>query len=330
MAREKILVIGSNSFSGATFVAHALEAGADTVGMSRSPEPPDVMLPYKWIPHDRFRFFQLDLNRDLDRMMGVIDDFQPEYVVNFAAQSMVGQSWQAPADWFMTNTVSMVRLHERLRKCAFMKKYVQISTPEVYGSTSGVIQEHTNYSPSTPYAVSKAACDLSLMTFLKAYQFPVVFTRAANVCGPGQQLFRIIPKTIHSVMSGENLKLQGGGHSVRCFIHMKDVSEGTLLAARRGKPGDIFHLSTDRQVTIRQLVEEICRQMNVEFARVVQETEGRLGLDSAYLLDSTKAKQELGWAPRISLEDIVRETIAWMRKNWDEIRRLPTEYVHKP
>ena len=327
---ERIFVIGSNSFSGASFVAHALAGGAEVMGSSRSPEPSQVFLPYRWMPHDRFRFHQLDLNHDLPKLMAVMDDFKPDYVVNFAAQSMVPQSWKAPADWFMTNVVSMVRLHDELRTRSYMKKYVQISTPEVYGSTQGSIREDAPYNPSTPYAVSKAACDMSLMTFVKAYNFPVVFTRAANVCGPGQQLYRIIPRTVFSILAGEKLKLQGGGTSVRSFIHMGDVSEGTLLAARRGKPGDIFHLSTDRRISIRALVEEICRQMKVEFNQHVEVAEARLGLDAAYLLDWSKARTELGWAPKISLEQIVTETVDWMKTRWEEIRKQPLDYIHKP
>jgi dTDP-glucose 4,6-dehydratase len=131
-------------------------------------------------------------------------------------------------------------------------------------------------------------------------------------------------------MTGTKLKLQGGGHSVRSFINMRDVAEGTLRAARRGQPGDIFHFATAETTSIRALVEEICRQLEVRFADVVEETEGRLGLDSAYLLDCEKARRELDWRPEIPLTQTIREMIAWMKEMWPEIQRLPTEYVHKP
>ncbi len=328
--RERFAVVGSNSFSGATFVAELLAEDTEVIGISRSPEPADVFLPYKWTEHDRFVFHRLDLNHDLDRIMEVLDEFRPAYVVNFAAQSMVAQSWEHPEDWFMTNTVSMVKLHDRLRTRDYLKKYVQISTPEVYGSTSGIVREDAPFNPSTPYAVSKAACDMSLMTFFKAYGFPVVFTRAANVCGPGQQLYRIIPRTIFCILSGEKLRLQGGGTSVRSFIHMRDVSQATIAAARRGTPGSVYHISTDRRVTIRELVEMICSMMKVSFEDHVEVTASRLGQDAAYLLDWSRARDELGWSPRISLEEILEETIAWMKDNWEVIRRQPREYVHKP
>lgn len=330
MANPKYLVIGSNSFSGASFVAHLLQRGADVVGISRSPEPADVFLPYKWIDHERFVFHQLDLNEHLNEILVVFSQFRPDYVVNFAAQGMVAQSWLHPEQWYTTNFLSMVKLHDRLRRSPFLKKYVQVSTPEVYGNTSGMVKEDAPYNPSTPYAVSKAACDMSLMAFHRAYGFPVVFTRAANVCGPGQQLYRIIPRTILCTMTGEKLKLEGGGESVRAFIHIRDVAEGTRRAAQDGEPGSIFHFSTRRHVSIRELVEEICRLRGMFFDDVVELVEGRRGQDAAYTLDWSKARAELAWEAVTSLEETLRETIEWMRNNQEEILRQPREYVHKP
>ena len=330
MASEKFLVIGSNSFTGAHFVAHALKEGAEVVGISRSPEPATCFLPYRWAPHDKFTFRQIDLNHDLKAALDLVASFKPDYVVNFAAQGMVAQSWQAPRDWLMTNTVAMVDLHDGLRKHKFIRKFVQASTPEVYGNTSGLVTETAPYNPSTPYAVSKAACDMSLFAFQRAYGFPVALTRSANVCGPAQLLFRIIPRAVLCVLAGEKLQLQGGGTSVRSFIHIRDVCDGTLLVARNAAPGEIFHFSTDRLVSIRELVELVCKQMNVPFEQVVEVSEGRLGLDAAYKLDATKARTVLGWQDRCSLEDIVQETVDWMRSRWDEIRVQPRGYQHKP
>jgi len=329
MATEKIAVIGSNSFSGAHFVAHCLRAGMEVIGISRSAEPASVFLPYQWIPHDRFRFFELDLNRHLSKIVQVLWEFRPEYIVNFAAQGMVAQSWNSPEDWLMTNTVSMVRLHEELRKSDSLRKFVHASTPEVYGNTPGLVREDTPYNPSTPYAVSKAACDMSLLAFRNAYNFPVALTRAANVCGPGQQLYRIIPKTIFCILNGQRLKLEGGGASVRSFIHVRDVCDGTLQVVRQAPPGEIFHLATDRQTSIRELVETICRKMNVPFERCMEVVERRLGQDTAYRLDCTKARTVLGWVPRISLDQTIDETIDWVRTHIDALRAQPATYVHK-
>lgn len=327
---EKIAVIGSNSFSGAHFVDYALAEGREVIGMSRSPEPNAVFLPYKSRQNANFQFYQLDLNHDLEQLMRVVHEFQPEYVVNFAAQSMVGESWQYPEHWFQTNTVATVKLHDQLRRCEFLKKYVHISTPEVYGSCEGLVQENTNYNASTPYAVSRAAADMSLKTFFDAYDFPVVFTRAANVYGPAQQLYRIIPRAILYFMLGKKLQLHGGGHSVRSFIHIRDVADGTLRVAQMGNPGEIYHLSTTRNISIRSLVQMIAEQMELSFEDNIEDVGERLGKDAAYLLDSTKSRETLGWKDQISLEQGIEETIAWVRDNLEEIRKQPFDYIHKP
>lgn len=330
LRHERITVVGSNSFSGATFVDLALEQGADVQGMSRSTEPHPVFLPYKRHGGERFHFHQLDLNHDLDKMMNLIGDFQPDYVVNFAAQSMVAQSWEHPEHWFMTNTLSTVKLHDRLRRCGFLKKYVHVSTPEVYGSCSGTVTENTEYRPSTPYAVSRAAADMSLMSFYQAYDFPVAFTRAANVYGPGQQLYRIIPRTILYFLTGRKLQLHGGGHSVRSFIHMRDVADGTLRVARQAPPGEIYHFSTKRTVSIRELVRMIADRLGAAFDEHVEVTEERLGKDAAYLLDATKAGNTLGWNAEVSLEAGLDETIGWVKNNLDVLKQQDWDYIHKP
>ena len=328
--KEKIVVIGSNSFSGSHFVDYALDKGIETIGISRSPELNPVFLPYKNRQNAAFRFYQLDLNHNLDEIMKIIQDFRPDYVVNFAAQSMVGESWQHPDHWFQTNTVATIKLHDQLRRCEFLKKYVHVSTPEVYGSCEGLVQENTNYNPSTPYAVSRAAADMSLKTFFDAYDFPVVFTRAANVYGPGQQLYRIIPRAILYFILGKKLQLHGGGHSVRSFIHIRDVADGTLRAARNGGPGEIYHLSTTRSISIRSLVQMIAEQMELSFEDNIEDVGERLGKDAAYLLDSAKARETLGWKDQISLEQGIEETIAGVRDNLDELKKQPFDYIHKP
>jgi dTDP-glucose 4,6-dehydratase len=325
-----VLVLASNSFSGASFIEFLLRQGMRVVGVSRSPEAHSAFLPYRWSGKDgQFSFHQCDLNRDLDRLMALVDAEQPPYVVNFAAQSMVGESWKNPEHWYMTNVVSAVRLHERLRHCAFLRKYVHITTPEVYGSTEGFIREDAPFNPSTPYAVSRAAGDMSLRTYFDAYRFPVVFTRAANVYGPGQQLYRIIPRTILFILLGRKLQLHGGGASRRSFIHMRDVSDATWRIARDAPPGETYHISTKEIVTVRQLVEQICRKLGVAFEDHVEVVGERLGKDAAYMLDSTKLRQTLGWRDQVSLDAGLDECIGWVKSNLDELQRQPFDYIHK-
>jgi len=325
---EKIIVIGSNSFSGASFVPFALDEGFEVTGISRSSEINPVFLPYKY-SGENIEFHQLDLNHNLDKIMALIESKRPEYVVNFAAQSMVAQSWDHPDHWFITNVVSTIQFHDKLRHCDFLKKYVHISTPEVYGSCEGYIKENNSYYPSTPYAVSRAAADMSLHTFFNSYKFPVVFTRAANVYGPGQQLYRIIPRTILFIKMGKKLQLHGGGTSERSFIHMRDVSDATLRIMKQASAGEIFHIATNDSITIRNLVELICDLMDVRFEDHVDVAEERLGKDSAYLLDSSKVRNTLGWQDQVSLKEGVLTVLQWIDKNFDILKQQPLDYVHK-
>lgn len=327
---ETVFVIGSNSFSGASFVDFALQKKVSVIGTSRSAESIDAMLPYKWRDHSLFNFHQLDLNKDLQRITDLLNAVKPKYVVNFAAQSMVGESWHRPQDWFMTNVVSTIKLHDVLRKCNFLERYVHVSTPEVYGSCSGFVNENFPFNPSTPYAVSRAAADMSLRTFHAAYNFPVVTTRAANVYGPGQQLYRIIPRTILFILLGRKLQLHGGGVSTRSFIHMADVSDATWRIMTEGHNGDTYHISTSEVISIRELVERICAKLGVAFADHVETVGERLGKDSAYHLDSSKVRNELGWADRIALDQGLDECIAWVRNNFEALKASTYDYIHKP
>lgn len=331
MAAGRILVVGSNSFSGASFVDYLLDEGFEVIGTSRSPEPNRAFLPYRWHGRDdAFRFHRIDLNSDLDRLMALVNAERPRYVVNFAAQSMVAESWKNPDHWMMTNVVSTVRLHDRLRHLDFLEKYVHVTTPEVYGSTEGFIKEDTPFNPSTPYAVSRAASDMSLRTFVEAYRFPAVFTRAANVYGPGQQLYRIIPRTILFVLLGRRLQLHGGGLSRRSFIHMRDVSSATLAVARESAPGETWHISTNEIVTIRELVERICAKLGASFEASVEVVGERLGKDAAYMLDSGKLRSRLGWADKVGLDRGLDECVEWVKSNFDVLKNEPFDYQHKP
>ena len=159
---NNIFIIGSNSFSGASFAGHALKNGANVVGISRSKEANFPFLPYKWENHSNFTFRSLDLNQNLEEIITLINELKPTHIVNFAAQSMVGESWINPADWFMTNVVSTINLHDNLRKCDFLKRYIHISTPEVYGTCSGFVDEEFPFNPSTPYAVPRSLSNVLL------------------------------------------------------------------------------------------------------------------------------------------------------------------------
>lgn len=328
---QKFLVLGSNSFSGASFSAHLLDAGYLVHGGSRSAEPHDAFLPYKWGKNqDKFQFHQLDVNNDLAKIIDLVTTENISHIVNFASQSMVGESWANPGDWFRTNALSTVLLHDELRKLPFLEKYVHISTPEVYGNTSGFVNEDHVLNPSTPYAVSRAAADMSLSSFFKTYEFPVVYTRAANVYGPGQQLYRIIPRTILYALTGRKLQLHGGGHSQRSFIHIEDVSRATVKIALSGKLGECYHISTPQLISIRDLVEKICVKLSVDPVDLIEVVGERQGKDQTYSLDDNKLRSTLDWTDSLSLDQGLDQTVDWVKSNLEELLAQPQSYVHKP
>ncbi len=327
----KFLILGSNSFSGATFADYLAEQGHDVLATSRSPEPHDAFLPYKWRDNPgTVRFETIDLNHDLEKLGALLKREKPTHVVNFAAQSMVGESWANPDHWMMTNVVSTVRLHELLRRYDRLERYVHVTTPEVYGSTEGWVREDNPFNPSTPYAVSRAAGDMSLRTYHQTYDFPVVFTRAANVYGPGQQLYRIIPRTILAAIGGQKLRLDGGGVSVRVFIHMRDVADATLRIAMNGRLGECYHISGYELVSIRHLVETILTRLDRRFEDCVEIGPERPGKDTSYTLDSFKLRSELGWRDRLSLVEGIDDVVAWAERFRDAMPGLPAKYEHKP
>lgn len=268
-----------------------------------------------------------DLNRNLSGLLSELARQKPKFVVNFAAQAMVGESWQHPADWMQTNVVAQTNLITGLARFDFLEKYILFTTPEVYGSTPGWISENWNFNPSTPYAASRAAGDWVAKLWHAQYGFPVIFTRAANIYGEGQQLFRIIPKTILFGLTGRKIPLHGGGQSVRAFVHMDDVGAALKLLMARGTAGQTYHISPREMISIRELVTLIESVIGVsEIAAVASD---RAGKDQAYLLDSTLI-EGLGWRPTVGLRRGVERVHAWVRQNLDTLSQRPTDYVHQP
>lgn len=328
----KVLVIGSNSFSGSDFIDLLLgETDYEIVGVSRSPEKSAVFLPYRLRDDlSRFSFHQLDINKDMKALHELLDRERPGYVVNFAAQSEVAPSWENPGQWFQTNAVAVAELGNQLRNRDWLERYVHISSPEVYGTCNGTVREDAPLNPTTPYAASKAAGDLMLSTLVKNFDFPMVSIRATNVYGAHQQLFKIIPRTTIYLKLNRIIELHGGGVAVKSYIHIRDVSRGELAAMQHGQPGELYHLSPDHGITVREVVQTICEHLAKKFEEHTTAVAERLGQDRAYVIDSTKARTAFGWSPQISLDDGIEGVVEWIERDWNSIRAAPLEYVHKP
>lgn len=327
----KYLVLGSNSFAGSCFVDYLLTQEHQVIGISRSPEPSAVLLTHAKNPnHSSFTFHQFDINQHLNEIKTIVNTFKPQYIVDFAGQGMVAESWQQPEQWYETNIMSKVKLHDFLRTCDFLERYVRISTPEVYGDMPPNATEEQSYNPSTPYAVSHAATDMSLMAFHRQYDFPVSVARFANFYGPHQQLYRIIPRTIIYSLIGKKLQLHGGGKSERAFIYGADVASGIDAVIHKGKIGEVYHFSSEQPVSIANLVREIASTVGVDFDSLVEVSEDRPGKDALYSMSIDKAVTELNWKPTTSLAYGIDKTVSWVKENIESIKNYPLEYVHKP
>ncbi|MBI2360883.1 MAG: NAD-dependent epimerase/dehydratase family protein, partial [Deltaproteobacteria bacterium] len=259
----KVVVLGANSFSGQDFIDLLLDDPAyDVVGVSRSPERSALFLRYKLRTGPlRYCYVRLDVNSDMPKLLQLLDAERPAYIVNFAAQSEVGPSWDHPEHWFQTNTVALARLVNHLRRRDYVERYLHISSPEVYGTCTGTVTEGAPLNPSTPYAASKAAADLLLATYFRHFGFPVVTVRATNVYGARQQLFKIIPRSVIYVKLGRSIQLHGGGRAVKSYIHIRDISCGELAVLEKGQLGQIYHLAPDRGIAVGEVVGMICRRL---------------------------------------------------------------------
>lgn len=327
---KKIVVLGANSFSGQDFVDLLLENPEyEVIGVSRRPERGPLFLKYRLRANlDRYRYHALDMNRDMPAILEMLDRERPNFIVNFAAQSEVAPSWEHPEHWFRTNAVALAEMVNHLRRQKYLDKYVHISSPEVYGTCVGNVTEESPVNPSTPYAASKAAADMLLSVYHKQYGFPLTSVRATNVYGARQQLFKIIPRSVIYIKLGKKIELHGGGRAVKSYIHIRDVSRGELAVMERGNIGELYHLSPDAGIAVRDVVQEIAFQKGKQLNDVATTVDERPGQDAAYVIDSTKARTKLGWKPKIGFEVGLKDVVDWVDEYWDEIQKQPLGYEH--
>ena len=326
------LVIGSNSFSGANFVNFILNKKIKVIGVSRSKELNKVFLPYKYSSHIKnFKFYKININKhkELKNLIKIIKTNNIKHIINFSSQGMVGESWITPLDWYQTNSFSQIKLFEYLKNLN-LKRYMHVTTPEVYGNNRDILYENTPFNPSTPYAISRSTSDFHLKALYKNYKFPVIFSRAANVYGPGQQLYRIIPKLIMSCKKNIKIDIHGGGHSKRSFVYIDDVNDGYYKIFTKGKLGNVYHLSSKKFISIKNLSKKVIKLFNKKEKDILKlEKKDRKGKDYAYFLNSNKIRRELKWKDKIDLDLGLLKTIQWINKNYPVLKKIKLNYKHK-
>jgi dTDP-glucose 4,6-dehydratase len=166
---------------------------------------------------------------------------------------------------------------------------------------------------------------MMLRVYGQQYGLDYCITRACNVYGPGQQLWRLIPRLIYSVLAGKRFYLEGRGHSVRSFIHVADVCQAIYAVAHEGKTGEAYHIAPLLSHSILGIVEMICGMLDVKMSEVCSDAPERPGKDAAYKLNSNKLRA-LYWIDQIDLDDGIIDVIDWMKKNWAEVQRMPLEW----
>lgn len=275
----------------------------------------------------RYQYYQIHVVFEQDRLFEMFDNEKPDVIINYAAQGEGAASWKYSWRYYETNATAIARMTEEMMKRNYMDRWIQIGTSELYGSTEKPAREDAPLTPTSPYAASKAAGDMHLMSIAKTQNFRMNVIRPSNAYAPGQQLYRILPRAIICGLSGQKLPLHGGGVAQKSYIHAKDLSEAIYMVAKKGPLGKVYNVGPNEPVTIRRLVELAAKAMNIPFDTLCTVTPPRFGEDAIYWLDSSAIRKDLGWEPKVSLETGIEEMVAWGRKYIKDLTALPQTYT---
>ena len=332
---DRLLVTGGLGFIGSNFIHHQI---------SRSPESYIInvdSMSYGSNPNNltdvqsnpRYRFEKCDL-RNSEQISKIIK--QVELVVNFAAETHVDRSIANPTAFLESNVIGTHTLLEASRK-ADIRKFIQISTDEVYGSASinESFDENSRVNPSSPYSASKAAADFFAVAYHKTYGLPISILRCTNNFGPFQSPEKFIPKSIIRASLDKLIAVYGDGSQIRDWICVKDFCEAISLAIEHGSPGNIYNVSAGNEIANIEVVKKILELLK-KSTGLIQYVEDRPGHDIRYSLDSHIIKERLGWAPHFTFEEALELTLNWylVNKNWwepllDEKILSPTPWKEK-
>ena len=305
---KEILVTGAAGFIGFAFVNRILESGlwsgwkvrvVDSLTYAADPAHVEFLKAQPSI-----QFFECDIS-DINLLSGHFG--RPEYVVNFAAESHVDRSLQRPLKFTMSNVVGTANLLELSRQNG-VKRFLQVSTDEVYGSVDvGSSTEEDLLNPSSPYSASKAAADLLALAYFRSFGLDVVVTRCCNNYGPGQNEEKFLPRVINGLRDGTDIPVYGEGKNVREWIHVRDhvaVLEQALLT---GSPGEIYNVGSGESIDNLSLIKLAATVIGNKESIV--HVEDRAGHDDRYCLNSKKAEIAFGYQHEHSLASYLREFV---------------------
>jgi dTDP-glucose 4,6-dehydratase len=259
----------------------------------------------------RYKFVKGDI-RDLDLAKKLMQD--ADQVVHFAAESHVDRSIEGGSEFVSTNVMGTQVLLDAA-KSSNIKRFVHVSTDEVYGSISeGSWPEDHPLLPNSPYSASKAGSDLLVRAYNRTHKLDTVITRCSNNYGQYQFPEKVMPLFITNIIEGKKVPLYGNGLNVRDWLHVDDHCRGIALALTKGRAGEVYNIGGGTELTNVELTHKILKAMGVgeEF---IQPVEDRKGHDLRYSVDISKINKELGYSPQVNFEEGLEQTINWYKNN---------------
>ncbi len=265
----------------------------------------------------RYKFIKGDI-ADKSELERAWKNFKPNYVIDFAAETHVDRSIHISAKEFvLTNVLGVLNFLDLLRG-GRVKKFVEVSTDEVFGSlplkSKMRFTETTRRNPNTPYAATKGGGDLLCAAYYSTWKVPVVVTNCSNNYGPYQYPEKIIPYFITRMMENKKLPLYGDGKYVRDWIHVLDHCRALELCLFKGKPGEFYNIGANNERSNLEIARKILKYFKRDESWL-EFVGDRPGHDRRYSLDSGKIRAELGWRPQIQFDDGFKETADWYMKN---------------
>lgn len=325
---KRYAVIGAGGSFGQTTCDYILKnASCDRMlAVGRNIQKPEAFSLNIGQDDNRYSYYAYHITHELDLLLELFDKEKPQVIINYAAQGEGAVSWKHSWRFFETNSMALAKLAEELGKRDYLERFIQIGTSELYGSVTSPSKESDPILPSSPYASSKAAFDLYLESIYKFCDFPMNIIRPSNAYCPGQLLHRIIPKTIVSVLKGEKVPLHGGGKAKKSYIHARDLARAITLVVEKGPLGTIYNVGPQEPTAIKDLVALVADGMGKKFEEVCDIVGDRLGQDGCYWLDSSAIKKDVGWEPKITLREGIKEMVDWVKGYQDQLVDWPMEY----
>jgi dTDP-glucose 4,6-dehydratase len=314
----RLLVTGGCGFIGSAFVRLALARGAEVVNLDKLTYAGNPANVAEVADDPRYAFVHADI-ADAVAVRRAIEG--ADAVVNLAAESHVDRSILDPADFIRTDVVGTAVLLDAARE-AGVRRFVQVSTDEVYGSIrSGAFRESDPVSPSSPYSASKAGGDLQVLAWHRTFGLDAVITRGSNTFGPRQYPEKLIPLFVVNALEGDPLPVYGDGRQVRDWIHVDDHCEGIWAALERGAAGEVYNVGGGNEVPNLEITRRILALTGRD-ETLIRHVADRPGHDRRYALDTTRLRA-LGWEPRRDFGDALAETVEWYRDQrgwWEPIK----------